>query len=52
LDRSYGEIAAQLRLAGADAAEKLVRAAKARLRERFRGVAEHRGSPARRTPGS
>ena len=39
-DRTYGEIAAQLRLADAAAAEKLVRAAKARLRERFRGVTE------------
>jgi len=35
-DRSYGEIAAQLRLSGASEAEKLVRAAKARLREKFR----------------
>ena len=38
-DKSYGEIAAQLRLADPDAAEKLVRAAKARLRDRFRGLA-------------
>lgn len=39
-DWSYGEIAAKLALPDAGAAEKLVRAVKARLRERFRAVAE------------
>ncbi len=49
-DASYAEIARELRLAGAPAAEQLVRAAKERLRARFRGERERFGLPELRDP--
>jgi hypothetical protein len=42
-DASYAEIARELQLSGAPAAEQLVRAAKERLRARFRGERERFG---------
>lgn len=49
-DASYGEIARELQLPGAPAAEQLVRAAKERLRTRFRGERERFGLGADEPP--